>query len=93
MIHVAQCELQQLVGQYACCVCKSKQTMICKHCSQAHCSRMNDCLVAEIAETAMSMYNLDLFPDNNVAKDWKEGEDGGKGGLQVYDEERNVIDF
>ena len=34
--------------------------------------------MAHAAETGMSMNNLNLLPEDYVAKDGEEGEDGGK---------------
>ena len=50
-------------------------------------------LVTETTETCVAMYNLDSLPDYNVAKDWEERKDGGKGSLAVYDEERDMVDL
>lgn len=41
----------------------------------------------------MSMHNLYLLSDDNVAKDWEEREDGWEGRCAVDDEEGNVVDF
>jgi hypothetical protein len=41
----------------------------------------------------MAMYNLDLFSNDDVAKDGEEGEDGRKGGFAVDDEKRDMVDF
>lgn len=41
----------------------------------------------------MAVYNLDPFPNDDVAKDWKERKDGRKGGFAVNDEERDIVDF
>ena len=54
---------------------------------------MQYCLIAEIAQTCMSMHNLHFFPDNDVAKDGEERENRGKGGFAIDDEEWDVINF
>jgi hypothetical protein len=41
----------------------------------------------------MAMNNFDLFSENDVSEDGKEGEDGWKRGLSVDDEEGNMVDF
>jgi hypothetical protein len=41
----------------------------------------------------MSMNNLDLLADDNIAEDREEREDGGKGGFSVDDEERHIVDL
>lgn len=49
--------------------------------------------MAKTAQAPMSMYNLNLFSNDNVAEYRKEGEDSGEGGLAVDDEERHMVDF
>ena len=41
----------------------------------------------------MTMYNLDLLSNDDIAEDWEEGEDGGKGRCTVDDEKGDVVDF
>ena len=93
MINVAQCKLEQLVGQNAPSICKAKQTVVRKDCPQAHCPRMQDGLMAQAAKTSMSMDNLNALANYDIAEDGKEGEDGGKGRLAVDDEKGNVVDL
>jgi len=54
---------------------------------------MQNCLVAETAQTCMAMYDLNLLAEDNVAKDRKEGEDGWKGRRAVDNKKGNVVDF
>lgn len=54
---------------------------------------MQNRLVAKIAQTPMSMHDINLLPQNDIAEDWKERKDGGHGRLAVDDEERDVVDF
>lgn len=49
--------------------------------------------MAKATQTGVSMDNLDALADDNVAKDGKKREDGGKGGLAIDDPEGNVVDF
>lgn len=49
--------------------------------------------MTHVAQTRMAVHNLYTFSDEDVSKDWPEGEDGGKGGLPVDDQERNMIYF
>lgn len=91
MIDVAQSKLQKLVGEYSAGVSKAKQAMICEDSSQTHSPGMEDCLMAQTAETSMAVYNLDAFAYHNVSKYWEEGEDSGKGSLAVDDEEGYVV--
>lgn len=39
------------------------------------------------------MYDLYALSDDNVSEDWKEGEDGRKGGFAVDDEEGYMINL
>jgi hypothetical protein len=54
---------------------------------------MEDSLMTETAETCMTVDNLYLLADYDVAKDWKEGKHGWEGSLSVDDEEWYVVDF
>lgn len=49
--------------------------------------------MTQAAQACMSMYNLDTFSDDDVAKDWKEGEDGGKSAFSIDDQKRNMVDL
>lgn len=49
--------------------------------------------MAEAAETSMSMNNFNLFPNDNVSKDWEEGEDRGECRGAVDDQEWDMVDF
>lgn len=50
-------------------------------------------LMAQTAQTGVSMHNLDAFANDNVPEDGEEGEDGRKGRFSIDDEERNVVDL
>ena len=41
----------------------------------------------------MTVNDLNLFSDDDVAEDWEEGEDGRERGLTVDGPEWNVVDF
>jgi len=60
---------------------------------QAHGASMEDSLMTETAETGMTVDNLYLLTDYDIAKDWKEGKHGWEGCLSVYDKEWYVVDF
>lgn len=49
--------------------------------------------MAEVAQTRVSMYYLDLFPYDDIAKDGEEGKDGGEGCLPVYHKKGDMVDF
>lgn len=93
MIYVAQCELQELVGEDSSRVSKAKETVVCKDGPQSHSSSMQNCLMAQAAQTCMAMYDLDAFANNNIPEHREEGEDGGEGSLAVDDEEGHVVDL
>ena len=41
----------------------------------------------------MTVYNLDLLADEDLAEDRERAEDGGKGGATVHDPVWKVVDF
>lgn len=49
--------------------------------------------MAQIAQARMAMHDLDLFSNDDIPKDWEEGEDGGKGSCAVDDEKWDMVDF
>ena len=67
--------------------------MICEDRPQPHGSSMQYGLIAQAAETSMSVYDFDALADHDVAKDGEEREDGRKGGLSVDDQKRDVVDL
>jgi hypothetical protein len=93
MIDIAQGELQELVGQYTGSIREAKEGVVREDCSEAHSTSVEDCLMTEAAETCVSMDDFNLFTDDDVPEDGKEGEDSWKGRLPVDDEERDMIDF
>jgi hypothetical protein len=93
MVNVAECELQELVGEYAASICKAEQTVICKDGPQAHGPGMQNSFVAQATKASMAMYDLDSFADHNVAEDGKEGEDSGERRLAVDDQEGDIVDL
>lgn len=93
VIHVAQAELEELVGQDTGCVGKPKERVVGEDGPQPHSPRMENGLVTQVAQAAMAVDNLDALADDNVPKDGEEGEDGGEGGVAVDDEEGDVVDF
>ena len=93
MVHITQRKFQKLVGQNAGSIRKSEQGMICKDGPQTHCPRVQYGLMAETAQTCVTMHNLDLLAYDNVPEDWEEGEDGWKAGGAVHDQERDMIDL
>lgn len=93
MVNIAQDELQEFVRQNARCVRKAKQAVVGKDGPQSHCACMEDSLETEAAETAMAVYDLNLFPYDDIAEDGEEGEDGWEGGFAVNDKEGHVVDL
>lgn len=49
--------------------------------------------MAEVTQTPMTMYYLDLLPYDDIAKDGEEGEDGWEGCLPIYHEKGDMVDF
>lgn len=93
MIHIAQGELEKLVRKYTSRIRKSKETVIRENRPQPHSPCMQDCLVAQTTETGMTVYDADVFSDDDVSENREEGEYGREGGLAVYDPEGNIVDF
>lgn len=93
MIHITQRKLEQLVGQNAGSIRKTKQGVVRKHRSQTHGPRMQDSFMTEVAKTRVAMNNLDLFANNDVPKDWEEREDSWHSALSIYHQKRHMIDF
>lgn len=93
MSHITQRKLQQLIRQYTRRIRKPKQRMIREARSQAHCPRMQNCLVAQIRQARVSMHNLDPLADKDLAEYGKGGEDGRHGRLAVDHLERYVVDL
>ena len=93
VVHVAEGELEELVREDAASVCEPEETVIREDSPQAHGSRMEYCLAAEITQAGVSVDDFYGLSNDNVAEHWEEGEDGGEGGLAVYGPEGNVVDF
>jgi len=49
--------------------------------------------MAQTTQTSVAVDDFDLLSDDDIAEDWKEGEDSWKGCLAINDEKRNMIDF
>lgn len=67
--------------------------MISEHGAQSHSARMQNCLMTEATEAAMTVHNLNLLSNDNVAENRKEGKNGGKGRFTVDDKKRHMIDL
>lgn len=93
VVDIAHGKFQELVGKDRACVGEAKQRMISKDCSKAHGPGVHNSLMTEAAETAMSMYDLDLLADENIAKDWEAGEHSRHGCFPEYDQERDMVYF
>jgi hypothetical protein len=93
MVNITKRKLQELVGQYAPCVCKPKQAVVRKDSPQTHCPSVKNGLVAQAAETSMAVYYLDSFANHDISEDREEGEDSREGRLSVDDEEGDVVDL
>lgn len=65
--------------------------MVREDSSQTHGPRMQKGLVAEAAHARMTVYNLDLLTDHDVAKNGEKGEHRRHGGLAVNHEKRDMV--
>lgn len=93
MIHITQCELQQLVGQDRSCIGKPEKRMVGEDSSKAHGSRVEDSLTTEATETGMAVDNLNLLSNHDIAENREEGKDGREGRFSVDHEEGDVVDL
>lgn len=93
VIYITESKLEQLVGQDASGISKPKERVVGKDGPQTHGARVQNRLIAETAQAAVSMDNLNLLADANVAKDGEERKDGGEGRLAVDAEKRDVVDL
>ena len=67
--------------------------MVGKDGSQTHGASMEDGLVAQAAETGMSVDYLYTFANDDIPKNGEKREDGRESRLSVDDEKGNIIDF
>ena len=93
VVHVAEGELQHLVGENAGCIGKAEERVVCKDRANAHRSCMQDGFVTKVTQAPMAVDNVDVLAQNDISEKGKEGEDCGKGSASVYDEERTVVDL
>lgn len=93
VVYIAQYELEELVGQNTSSIGKPEERMIRKDSPQAHGPSVQDAFVAQTAETAVTMNNLDALTNADVAEDGEEGKYCGEGGLAVDDEEGHVVNL
>lgn len=72
---ITQAELKQLVSQYTSCIAKAEQAVISEDRVETHGPGVKKSFVTEVAQRSMTMDNLDLFSDENLAQDREGGED------------------
>lgn len=78
MVDIAQGKLEQLVGEDAGSIGKAKEGVVGEDGPDAHGAGVQGGFPTEIAERGMSVYDVDLLTDDDIPKDWEEGEDSGK---------------
>lgn len=61
--------------------------------TETHGTRMENCFLAEIAKTGMSVDYFDLLSQNDIAKDGEERENRRECRFTVDDKERYMIHF
>jgi hypothetical protein len=54
---------------------------------------MQDCFMTEATQTRVTMNDLDLFSDYDIAKDREERENRRKGGLSIDDQKWDMVDL
>lgn len=67
--------------------------MVSKGSAQTYCPRMQNSLMAEAAQALMAVNDLDLFPNDDIPKDGKEGEDRWHRCLAIDDQKRHMVNF
>lgn len=72
MIHITQCEFEELVGQDGSGIGESKKRVIGKDGPQSHCSRMENSFSTEATKTGMAVHNLNLLTNHDIAEYRKE---------------------
>ena len=93
VINVTQCELQKFIGENRGRIGEAKERVIGEDGSQAHSARVEYGLSTEATKTGMTVNDLNLLANDNIAEYRKEGKDGRKCRLAVDDEEGNVVDL
>lgn len=66
MSHVAQAELEQLIGHDTSGVGETKQAVISEYGMQTHSPGVQKSFVAEIAQGCMAVDDLDLLPNKDL---------------------------
>lgn len=85
VVDVAEGEFEQFVRHDAGCVAEAEQRVVGEDGAQAHRARVQDALVAQVAERGMSVDNLDLLADEDLPEQWEGAENCWKRGTPVDD--------
>lgn len=93
VIYIAENELQDLVGENTRGICKPKERVIGKHSPQPHRSSMQNPLMTQTTQTAMTMNNFNLLTNENVSQNREEGKHRGECSLAVDDKKRHMVYF
>lgn len=93
MIDVAQGKLEQFISENRAGVGKPKQGMVREDSPQTHSPGVEDRFMTETTQAGVSVDYVDLLADDDVPKNWKEGENRGHSRLAVYNKEGNVVDL
>lgn len=91
--NIAQTELEQLVGHDTRGVAEAEQAVVGEDRSQAHGIRVQNAFVAKIGKRRMAMYDLDVFPDEDLPQYWEAREDGWECCRAIDDPMRQMIDL
>ena len=71
MTNITQTKLQELVGHNARRITKPEQAVVCEDSHQAHSPRVQEALMAEIAQTCVAMHDLYLLTNENLPQCWE----------------------
>lgn len=75
VVDVAEGELEQFVRHDAGCVAEAEKRVVGEDGAQAHRARVQDALVAQVAEGGVSVDDLDLLANEDLPEEWEGAED------------------
>jgi hypothetical protein len=93
MPNIAQAELQQLIRHNTSCIAEAEQTVICKDGTKTHRPSMQQALMAQVAETTMTVHDLDSLSYEDLPQHWERREYRWKGRAAVNDPMWQMVDF
>jgi hypothetical protein len=93
VVHIAQCEFQQFVGENTRGIGEAKKTVVREASAQSHGPPMKNRFMTQTAQRGVSVDDLYPLTYHDLSKYWEEGEDSRHRRLAVYDEEGHIVNF